>query len=548
MEERESKSTLHDATPSWNGFNYQGKVGLYVALSLIHKELGQKLDLDDMTSFMSDYSLEYEWIEDFSIKKGDEYISLHQVKHYKDSRFGSYKDAIDTILTRKLGAVARSDIQNYLDVAGFKALEKETDEAIVELNLQGVLLSGGFLASDWRGKISKLSEKYQRAISKCLHEHAILHESAYKNMVPNYIHTYQEISAPTRLLQKYKWSSPEIVLALTGKSLEYHKIHVVKTSAMDFQIVLKDDELNVEIKKLIINIKKIISPDEYTLIADAGFDCYKSALLFEIELHIQNRHKQLGEAEIAEGKYSKKVNPLMFSTILEVLNKDVRVQNDEYFELLSKLFLEDALDRYELQVLDAVTDYEEEQESPIYKDLERKLLALRHYRSTVVSKLSISEIHTKLQQCSPQIKRMAPFETYYQRIFSATDFVKVFLNFILGVNSPLENFHPVCAKNFRYSPSFIDIESVPGRPDNIYNRLSLAITKACAVDAFTDALIYNYHYITIKAEDGGPENKTIQPPAIGDDFVDDRPAYPVFTEKLMTKLITINKALKKINE
>lgn len=548
MEERESKSTLHDATPSWNGFNYQGKVGLYVALSLINKELGQKLDLDDMTSFMSDYSLEYEWIEDFSIKKGDEYISLHQVKHYKDSRFGSYKDAIDTILTRRLGAVARSDIQNYLDVAGFKALEKETDEAIAELNLQGVLLGGGFLDSDWRGKISKLSAKYQIAISKCLHEHAILHESAYKNMVPNYIHTYQEISAPTRLLQKYKWSSPEIVLALTGKSLESHKIHVVKTSGMDFQIVLKDDELNFEIKKLIINIKKIISPDEYALIADAGFDCYKSALLFEVELHIQNRHKQLGEEEIAEGKYSKKVDPLLFSTILEVLNKDVRVQNDEYFELLSKLFLEDALDRYELQVLDAVSDYKEEQESPIYKDLERKLLALRHYRSTVVSKLSISEIHTKLQQCSPQIKRMAPFETYYQRIFSATDFERVFLNFILGVNSPLENFHPVCAKNFRYSPSFIDIESVPGRPDNIYNRLSLAITKACAVDAFTDALIYNYHYITIKADDGGPENKTIQPPVIGDDFVDDRPTYPVFTEKLMTKLITINKALRIINE
>lgn len=484
----------------------------------------------------------------FLNKKGDEYISLHQVKHYKDSRFSSYKDAIDTIIARRLGVVARSDIQNYLDVAGFTSLEKETDDAIVELNLQGILLNGGFLDSDWRGKISKLSGRYKGAVSKCLHEHAVLHENAYKNIVPNYIHTYQKISAPTRLLQKYKWSSPEIVLALTERSLEWHKIQIVSTPEMDFQIALNDEELNIEIKNLIVSIKKIISPDECALITDAGFDCYKSALLFEVELHIQNRHKQLSEAELVEGKYSKKVEPLMFCTIFEVLNKDVRVQDDGYFELLSKLFLEDAFDRYESQVLDAITDYKDEQESSIYKGFERKLLAIRHYRSTVVSKLSIGEIHTKLQQCSPQIKREAPFEAYYQRIFSATDFERVFLSFILSVNAPLENFHPVCAKNFRYSPSFIDIESVPGRPDNIYNRLSLAITKACAVDAFTDALIYNYHYITIKAGDGGPENKTILPPIIGGDFVDDRPAYPVFTEKLTTKLITINKALKIINE
>lgn len=51
-----------DASPSWNGYNHQGKVALLVVLDMIRTEEISKED-------MKDYELELEWLEDFSIKK-----------------------------------------------------------------------------------------------------------------------------------------------------------------------------------------------------------------------------------------------------------------------------------------------------------------------------------------------------------------------------------------------------------------------------------------------------------------------------------------------
>lgn len=547
MEEKGSKSTLHDATPSWNGFNYQGKVGLYVALSLICEKLSEGLNLADFDDFKNSYSLEYEWIEDFSIKNNEKYVSLHQVKHYKGSRFSSYKDAVDTVLTRRLGAIAKSDVQNYLSVFQVEKLEENTSKAIDELIACGLLTSELFLTPDWQSKIIKLSLPFQAPISKCLNEHALLHKNAYKSAVPTYLHTCEKISPPTLSLEDYVWSSSKVKAALTDKSLEDHNIFITQRPAMGFEIAIKDEGLNCEIKSLIERIKKIISPGDCGLLSSASYDCYRSALLSEVELHIQHRHKQLNDAEIIDGKYAKIVSPLSFGTLVAVLKSDMRVQDDTYFELLSKLFLENALDLYESKVLDALSDYIEEEESLLFEEWSGYLTMLRHYRNTVLSKLSKAELHTKLQQCLPNYKRVAPLDMYYQKVFSQTDFENVFLKFILSIKSPLKYFHPVCSKSLRYAPSFINIESLPGTPEKIYNRLSLAITNACTTDAFTDSLIYDYHFITIKAKDDGQISRAIQPPMIGEDFINDSP-YPIFTEKLTTKLISIDNALKKINE
>ncbi|UCH96169.1 MAG: hypothetical protein JSV88_04745 [Candidatus Aminicenantes bacterium] len=83
----------HDAIPSWFGYVYQGKVALYYALTVINKRL------DNGGSF-KDYSLEVEWMEDFSIKKRDKYQSIHQVKAYKNSTPGRYKSAIEGIIQK----------------------------------------------------------------------------------------------------------------------------------------------------------------------------------------------------------------------------------------------------------------------------------------------------------------------------------------------------------------------------------------------------------------------------------------------------------------
>ncbi|PAF35685.1 hypothetical protein CHH58_15835 [Terribacillus saccharophilus] len=82
-----------DASPSWNGYNHQGKVGIYVVLKMI-----EKIKKEDH----SRYELELEWFEDFSIKKDDLYQSIHQVKTYSDTAISKYKDAIWLLLAKLL--------------------------------------------------------------------------------------------------------------------------------------------------------------------------------------------------------------------------------------------------------------------------------------------------------------------------------------------------------------------------------------------------------------------------------------------------------------
>lgn len=68
-----------DASSKWSGFNYQGKVAIYTVLYLINNPV--KLDKKEIEDW-SNYTLEIEGLEDFSILKNGEYISIHQVKAY----------------------------------------------------------------------------------------------------------------------------------------------------------------------------------------------------------------------------------------------------------------------------------------------------------------------------------------------------------------------------------------------------------------------------------------------------------------------------------
>lgn len=82
-----------DASPSWHGYNYQGQVGLYVAL----RKLSEISEAE-----IPNYELELEWFEDFCIKKDGEYESIHQVKTYSTGGTAKYKDAIWLLLAKLL--------------------------------------------------------------------------------------------------------------------------------------------------------------------------------------------------------------------------------------------------------------------------------------------------------------------------------------------------------------------------------------------------------------------------------------------------------------
>lgn len=89
-----------DASSKWSGYNYQGKVALYVVLYLINNP--QELNKQDNDNWDL-FALEIEGLEDFCILKNNEYISIHQVKAYESSNaISNFKNALWGLLGKSI--------------------------------------------------------------------------------------------------------------------------------------------------------------------------------------------------------------------------------------------------------------------------------------------------------------------------------------------------------------------------------------------------------------------------------------------------------------
>lgn len=117
-----------DASPSWSGFNYQGKVALYYALKTINTA---PVGLD-----LSNYALMLEDNEDFEILNNRIPISFHQVKAYNSSAYSSYSDAFLEItleLFKNTNVIGR--IHTWKPI-GFKSnIQTLTDSIKDDLNI-----------------------------------------------------------------------------------------------------------------------------------------------------------------------------------------------------------------------------------------------------------------------------------------------------------------------------------------------------------------------------------------------------------------------------
>lgn len=94
---------LYDATNSWNGYNHQGKMALWYAITEITKLYNPTISIENNKTVLKNYFLEIEYMEDFSIGKVENgvssYISVHQVKNRVDANIGGYESAILGLLS-----------------------------------------------------------------------------------------------------------------------------------------------------------------------------------------------------------------------------------------------------------------------------------------------------------------------------------------------------------------------------------------------------------------------------------------------------------------
>src|ERR1035437_3369853 len=96
----------HDASATWSGFNYQGKVAILHTLTIINKKLDENLDFD-----FTNHELKLEHHEDFEIITPGGPESFHQVKAYNETLYSKYSNSL---LELTLELKNNPDVKGYL--------------------------------------------------------------------------------------------------------------------------------------------------------------------------------------------------------------------------------------------------------------------------------------------------------------------------------------------------------------------------------------------------------------------------------------------------
>ncbi|MCF6258096.1 MAG: hypothetical protein L3J98_14305 [Gammaproteobacteria bacterium] len=120
----------HDASATWSGFNYQGKVAIYHTLSLIYAKHDEDVNFD-----LSGYELILENHEDFDIKGPNGFKSFHQVKAINQTAFSTYENALFSMLLQ-LDAPVHETVNGYLHT--WKPLNWNGDDSF-EQKLRGIV-------------------------------------------------------------------------------------------------------------------------------------------------------------------------------------------------------------------------------------------------------------------------------------------------------------------------------------------------------------------------------------------------------------------------
>lgn len=131
----------HSAIPSWYGYIYQGHIAIYWVLRKMNEQIDSYLKAKNITQIEGDFfdelfneiqkfSIELEWMEDFSIKYEGQYLSFHQVKASDETKKLKDDAIIDVVL--KLLENDRSSCNDSKCTGIFHVVDNSIDTLKVE--------------------------------------------------------------------------------------------------------------------------------------------------------------------------------------------------------------------------------------------------------------------------------------------------------------------------------------------------------------------------------------------------------------------------------
>ena len=308
-----------DATNSWSGYNYQGKIALFVVL----KKINELISMGKMDE-IEKYSVELEWLEDFSILyKGDDgvqYKTIHQVKAKDKHNITDYEDAL---------------VKLYYKIVNYKTIEYAYLHVCKSIN---------YIEDEWNDNVKGLVLNCRQI--KALQDRIISYKSSpMKKEEVEKIYTPRRKSDINKLVKEYNekyfankkitisnvdeildkiLSDLQLQIEMSQKDVKDEDIRKIELySYPSGDVYCKLDEINDLIKAEIVNYWRNTRAEEWKC-ADQGF-CEMIFLCLQglIDKHITQRHIQY--SRITERRIG-------FELITEVLDSDDSVKRcEEYY-------------------------------------------------------------------------------------------------------------------------------------------------------------------------------------------------------------------------
>jgi hypothetical protein len=311
----------HDASATWSGFNYQGKVAIHHTLNLIKQKLQANVEYD-----FNGLELILENHEDFDIRGLNGFESFHQVKAINQTAFSTYENALFAMLLQL-------DNPNLTAVTGYlhtwKAL-KWNGAVTFEQKLKDIIkkVTDDYADSPDDSIISKaftdemVTEKKIKILRQARSEDARLIDRESINTILNQAYNSAVDSRVTNRIKLYN----------------YNDILACDINNIDSKVKQEISEIHV--------IKNIASND-------AALDKIFCALLAKLDANVILKHNSLNETDDT---------PIPFLDVIQILlDDDIRDSDEAYlasrFKVLFIRAFEEFLDDEELCAPDIAEAY-----------------------------------------------------------------------------------------------------------------------------------------------------------------------------------------------
>lgn len=284
----------HDASATWSGFNYQGKVALYHVLKMVCDKLATDTNFD-----FSEYKLVLENHEDFDIKGPSGFVSFHQVKAINDTAFSTYENALFAMMMQL-------DTPDNVSVTGYLHTWKKinwTGSSSFEDKLKGILKkvidnhtespSDSFISKGFTN--DNVTEKKIKIIRQAKLEDSRLRDASS---------TYGVIN------QAYSSSQPDRVISRV-KLYQYDSVYSCNIDEIDL---------------LVRNKIKVILDSCNIEIDDNGLEKIFCSLLALIDDNVINKHLNLTNND---------ESPINFNDIIDIVRNE-KIRDSDLAYMTSK--------------------------------------------------------------------------------------------------------------------------------------------------------------------------------------------------------------------